>query len=137
LHAIEHPSAQHARVRDVLIAVLLIIGTCIGLLLAHNAETGHSSSNAGSTSIVDVHADGLVAGAEDQAGSTVPFGDSFALCLSIGLGCVTALLLLFLAVRQPPTLEAHAPPMTLEPAPRTGFARVPTVTLNALCISRV
>ena len=144
LPAIEHSPAPHARIRDVLVAVLLIIGTAVGLLLAHSAESGHSAPSAAATTVVETNAEAVmhsnVAGAPteaDPAGPAVPFGDSFALCLSIGIGCVMALLLVFLATRRPPILGPHAPPQTSVRTFTARLVRVPPITLNALCISRV
>lgn len=138
----EHSTAPHARVRTALIAVLLIIGTAIGLLLAHSAETSHTSGAGTVTVTADVHA-GMAASDDGTAsvseGQVLPFGESLALCVSIGLGCVTALLLVFLSTRRPPSIETNAPPRRA--APRTMMVRVlraPTpLSLDALCISRV
>ena len=136
----ETPLPQQ-RLHRALIAMLLILGTAVALLLAHSNEANHPSDEPSPISVEVVHqtdskAELLLASPADH--DTVPFGDSLALCLSIGLGCVTALLLVLLRLRRPPAAKVIASSSSATPHQLVRvFDWVPRPSLATLCIIRI
>ncbi|ANJ27331.1 hypothetical protein [Agromyces aureus] len=130
------------RLHLALIAVLLIIGTALAMLLAHSYESSHAATGTLNTASIEValqadSADDLPTATPTER-DAVPIGDSLALCISIGLGCVTALLMVLLRLRRPPSIAAAAA-LIATPLSRvlSTPAWTPAPTLTALCISRV
>ena len=128
------------RLHRVLIATLVIIGTAVAMLLAHSYEASHTADGTFSSVEVvhqaDAAAELLLASPTDH--DAVPFSDSLALCLSIGFGCVTALLMVLLRLRRPPIVTTATPPpssVRRHTVPTLMWA--PRPTLTTLCISRV
>lgn len=133
LLATERRRARQPRLLLVLVGALVILGTSIGLLLSHNAESSHAVDTVGA-SVVDVHV-GVPTVTDAPAAL---FADSLALCLSIGVGCVIAFLLVFLSTRRSPSVRSHAPPRRTTRPPWLRVLRAPaSPNLDALCISRV
>ncbi|MGI9824417.1 hypothetical protein [Agromyces sp. Marseille-Q5079] len=134
-------SPRRQRLPRVLLAALLIIGTAVALLLAHAYETSHSANAPLSTGVEIVH-DGESAGEVSISASNnrdaLPMTDPLALCLSIGLGCVTALLVVLLRLRrQPSAMVVASPSFLLWSPPLLEASWAPRITLTTLCISRV
>ena len=135
-------SLPRQRLHRALIATLLIIGTGVAMLLAHSYETSHTADETLSVSVEVVHqadAAGELPLSAPTDRDAVRFSDSLALCLSIGLGCVTALLMVILRLRRPPTATAASPsPVTPRRRPvLPTLAWAPAPILTTLCISRV
>ena len=136
------------RVQLVLTAALLVVGTAVALLLAHaydashgrgteqtaiGVESVHVISMPDTTSTHDVDPVDTRAVSESS-----PFADSLALCVSLGMGCVTALLLALLRLRRPPTSRHTTVANQPQKPARTPERRwVPEPALSALCVIRV
>lgn len=130
------PPRSHARLRRVLVAALLILGTCVGLLLAHSSDWQHSGSATASVTSAD---HGVV---DEPAVSANPADllagyDSLALCLSIGIGCVIALLIAGLTFRRSPVLARGPSPQRTSPVRGSTRFTALSISLDTLCVSRV
>ena len=135
-----NPSAavQNSRLRRGLLAVLLVIGTVLGLLLAHADDT--RDAIASSASIAHGHTaeesaawwDGESASANSPESAAL--GDALALCLTVA-SCFVALLLAVFGVRRFPwAWRALARSFTGPPAGWERIFRPRSVERRLLCV---
>lgn len=135
-----NPSAavQNSRLRRVLLVVLLVIGTVLGLLLAHTDDTHHAVE--ASASVTHAHAAEESAawwdGESTSAGSpeSTPLEDALALCLTVA-SCFIALLLAVFGVRRlPQAWRALARSFTGPPVGMERIFRPRQVERRLLCV---
>lgn len=125
-----------ARPVRALVVALLVIGSMLALLFAHSAEAGHGPTHSEAAVSAAAADHGQADAAAAPAAPAVPIGETLALCLSIGLGCVIAVFVLLLAARAVPVPGGLAarPPGRQRATIVVPFASAPA--LDALCVSR-
>lgn len=132
--------------RAALLAMLLVVGTCLALLFGHTLDSAHAAPSGPGPSVAvsaDVDAvPGVVAALEASAPSVGVPGEPGAggeglLALCLGVGCAIVLLFVGLRLRAAPRVRSRHVTRAVRRRPmRALVASIPSVSLDALGISR-
>lgn len=131
-------AVQNSRLRRVLIVVLLVIGTVLGLLLAHVDDTHDAVESTASTAHGHTAEESAAWWHGESASAAVPesapLEDALALCLTIA-SCFVALLLAVFGVRRIPWVSRTlARSFTGPPVGSEWIFRPRSVERRLLCV---
>lgn len=138
------PAAQlAARLRQVLLVAALVIGSVMGLVLAHTEDTHHAveATPASASAYADEATasaawwlgEAMVAG---DAADPAPLGDALALCLSLA-ACFVVLMLALFGLRRMPAQWRLLAQSVADPPMAAARRALPVLQRPLLCIYRI